>query len=91
MPTASCWLDSKDGRFFGAVASRRFDLQIYFWADENGRGTHPDARLAIAETTVAPSAVWTPAKPVYLICVAGTGGSAAWLKCAQELGVILGR
>lgn len=91
MPMAGCWLDGKDGRFFGAVASKRSDLQIYFWRDENGRGAHPDARLAMAETAVAPGAVWTPEEPVYLICAAGTGGSAAWLKCAQELGAILGR
>jgi len=91
MPVASCWLDGKDGRFFGAVASKRSDLQIHFWQDENGRGAHPDARQEIEETTVAPGAVWTPKEPIYLICAAGTGGSAAWLKSAQELGAILGR
>ncbi len=85
MPAADGWLDKADGRFFGAVASKASDIQIYFWLDGPDGGAHPDARLEIAETAVAPGAVYTPAEPVFLLCVAGTGGSEAWLKAAQEL------
>ncbi len=85
MPVADCWLDEADGRFFGAVASKATDIQIYFWLDGPGRGPHPDARLELEETAVAPGAVFTPPEPVFLICAAGRGGSAAWLAAAQEL------
>ena len=89
MPVADCWLDAADGRFFGAVASKASDMQIDFWLDGPGRGAHPDARLEIEETAVAPGAVYTPAEPVYLLCVAGRGGSDAWLTAAQELKKVL--
>ena len=89
MPVADCWLDESDGRFFGAVASKASDIRIDFWLDGPHRGAHPDARLEIDETAVAPGAIYTPAAPVYVICVAGTGGGAAWLKAAQELKKVL--
>ena len=89
MPVADCWLDEADGRFFGAVASKASDIRIDFWLDGPHRGTHPDARLEIEETAIAPGAVYMPAAPVYVICVAGHGGGAAWLKAAQELKKVL--
>ena len=55
MPVADGWLDKSDGRFFGAVASKASDIQIYFWLDNPGGGAHPDARLEIAETASSSS------------------------------------
>lgn len=89
MPMADCWLDGADGRFFGAVASKASDIRINFWFDGSHGGTHPDARLEIEETAIAPGAAHTPAEPAYLICVAGTGGSEEWLKAAQKLKKVL--
>jgi hypothetical protein len=91
LPTAGCWLDDQNGRFLGAVASKRSDIQIYFWVGETGADAHPDARLEVDETMIAPGAVYTPPEPAYVICTAGVGGNAAWLNRAQELGSILGR
>lgn len=89
MPVAGCWLDEKDGRFFGAVASKASDIQIDFWVGETGHDLHPDARLELAETAVAPGATYVPPEPVYVVCVAGVGGSEAWLKSARELKAVL--
>ena len=85
MPVADCWLDSADGRFFGAVAAKASGMAIDFWCDTPGAGPHPDARLELDETVVAPGATFTPSEPVFLACVAGTGGGEAWLKAALEL------
>ena len=85
MPMASCWLDGKDGRFFGAVASKASDIRVDFWLDGPHRGAHPDARLEIEEATVEPGTVYVPPEPVFLVCVAGCGGCEAWRKTAQEL------
>ena len=89
MPAADCWLDEADGRFFGAVASKASDIQIYFWLDGPGRGPHPDARLEVAETVIAPGATYAPPEPVFLFCVAGRGASEAWLKTAQDMRRVL--
>ena len=89
MPVADCWLDEADGRFLGAVASKASDIRINFWLDGPHVGPHPDARLEIDETAVAPGAVYMPSEPVYVLCVAGRGGSEAWLKAAQELKCVL--
>jgi hypothetical protein len=91
VPPSGCWLDGKDGLYLGAVASKRSDMQINFWLGKTERDTHPDIRWELAETTVAPGAVYAPPEPVYVVCVAGLGGSEAWLKQAQEIGLILGR
>jgi hypothetical protein len=85
LPAGDCWLDAADGRFFGAVASKASDIRIDFWLDGPGHGPHPDARLELDETVIAPGAAYAPAEPVFLACVAGTGGSDGWLKAAQEL------
>ncbi len=85
MPAGDCWLDAADGRFFGAVASKASDIRIDFWLDGPGVGPHPDARLELEETVIAPGATYAPAEPVFLVCTAGKGGSDGWLKAAQEL------
>ena len=85
MPVADCWLDSADGRFFGAVAAKASGMVIDFWCDTPGVGPHSDARLELDETVVAPGATFTPGEPVFLACVAGAGGGEAWLKAALEL------
>ncbi|MCC6352445.1 MAG: hypothetical protein IT577_01090, partial [Verrucomicrobiae bacterium] len=85
MPVADCWLDGASGRFFGAVAARASDIRIDFWLDEATKAQHPDARWEPDETVVAPGATFAPADPVYVLCVAGAGGSAGWIDTAQEL------
>ena len=85
MPVADCWLNPSDGRFFGAVASKAADIRIDFWLDGPQGGAHPDARQEIDETSLAPGAVYTPAEPLYLCCVAGSGGKSAWVSAVQEL------
>lgn len=85
MPVADCWLDGSNGRFFGAVASGASDIRIDFWLDEATKAPHPDARWEMDETVVAPGATFAPAEAVYVLCVAGAGGPAAWINTAQEL------
>jgi hypothetical protein len=85
LPVADCWMDGASGRFFGAVASKSSGILIDFWSDPQGGGQHADARLELAATVVAPGATFTPAEPVYLLCVAGAGGSDGWMTAAQEL------
>jgi hypothetical protein len=89
MPASDCWLDEADGRFFGAVASKASGMQIDFWLDEGTHSPHPDARLEIEETSVAPGATYMPSAPVFLLGVIGRGGSAAWLEAAQTQGKVL--
>ncbi len=89
MPVADCWLDGTDGRFFGAVATKASGIHIDFWCDSPGVGPHPDARLELEETAVAPGATYTPTEPGFLACVTGKGGSEAWLKAAQEVKQLL--
>ena len=90
MPLASCWRDAADGRFFGAVASSRSDLQIRFWIGETGTDAHPDAWQNLPDNTaVAPGAVYAPAEPVYVVCFAGRGDAGAWLKTAEGLKAVL--
>lgn len=85
MPEADCWIDEADGRFFGAVASKRSGIRIHFRFDATLNSVHPDARLELDEKIVAPGEEYVSTRPAYLICAAGRGGSDAWLKTAQEL------
>lgn len=90
MPEAACWLDEADGRFFGTVASKAPGMRVNFWVDTlHGGVTHPDARLEIEETAVAPGATYKPAKPLFVICVVGRGGNELWWKTAQDLKIVL--
>lgn len=89
MPPSGCWLDDADGRFFGTVASKASGMQIYYWFDKPGVGHHPDARMELDEPPLAPGAVFTPAQPIYLLSVAGQGGTEGWLNTAQTLSRIL--
>jgi len=88
-PVADCWLDPADGRFFGAVAIKDSDVRIDFWLDPDTTSAHPDARLELDETAVAPGATYTPAEPVFVFCVAGQGGGEAWLKAAHATQAVL--
>lgn len=85
VPVSDCWLDEADGRFFGAVAPTCSGIRIDFWFDEQTGGPHPDARWEMEETVIAPGAGFTPSVPVYLMGVAGAGGSEAWLTAVQAL------
>ena len=89
VPPSGCWLDEADGRFFGAVASKASGITVYFWFDEPGVGQHPDARLEIEDTAIAPEATFTPATPVYVLGVAGRGAGDTWLKTADALRRVL--
>lgn len=91
VPVSDCWMDEADGRFLGAVAPRSSGMRIDFWFDEKTGGPHPDARWEPEETAVAPGSVYVPSSPVYLSGVAGSGGSEAWLKAAQEVNEIVTR
>ncbi len=88
-PVADAWLDGADGRFLGAVASRASGLRIDFWVDTTHGSTHPDARLELGETVLAPGAVYEPAKPVYLLGVAGGGGAEGWAKATESMEALL--
>jgi len=89
IPPSGLWLDEADGRFFGAVAPKASGITVYFWFDQPGVGQHPDARLEIGDTAVAPGATFAPAAPVYVLGVAGRGAGDAWLKTADELARVL--
>jgi hypothetical protein len=88
-PVADAWLDEADGRFLGAVASRASGMRIDFWVDKTRGSTHPDARMEMEETVLAPGAVYEPAQPVYLLGVAGGGGTAGWTKAIGSLEALL--
>ena len=47
-----------------------------FWLNEQG-GQHPDARWE-EELTIAPGATFRPAEPIYVVALAGRGGSKEW-------------
>ena len=89
LPEADCWLDETDGRFFGAMAARASDIRVNFWPDKQGGRPHPDAFLELEETPVEPGANYTPANPVYVVCVAGQGGREAWMKVTEALKTVL--
>jgi len=89
-PVSDCWLDKEDGRFFGALAAKGSDIRIDFWLDPDGKGAHPDARLELGDSvSVAPGALYVPAEPAFMLCVAGQGGSEAWLKATHAVKPVL--
>lgn len=89
VPPSGCWLDTAEGRFFGAVAPRRSGILIHFWIDATHGSRHPDARLELDIPPLAPGATFTPSDPVYLLSVAGTGGAAGWQDATHALGKLL--
>jgi hypothetical protein len=89
-PTADCWMDETDGRFFGALVSKDSGLRIDFWVDKADGSAHPDARWEMPETIVAPGAVFTPPSPLYLIGIVGRGGNAEWTRDVGTVGALLG-
>jgi hypothetical protein len=84
VPPSGCWLDAAGQRFFGALAARSSGIQIYFWLNPQG-GQHPDARLELEETPLAPGAAFLPDEPAYVLCVAGRGDGQTWMDSVESL------
>lgn len=84
-PVADAWIDEAGDRFFGATAPRASALRIDFWVDKTHGSTHPDARLELEETVLAPGGVYEPPTPVYLLGVAGGGGADGWAKATESI------
>ena len=84
VPTSGCWIDKASGRYFGAAASRRSGIQIYFWTDGPARYQHPDARLEL-DLLLAPGDTYRPPAPVHILCLTGTGDADAWLTLMKSL------
>ncbi len=70
------WWDAKIGAYWGCLSPLRDPMRVYFWLDPQG-GQHPDARW-IVDMTVAPGQTYRPARPIFVIALAGRGGTKAW-------------
>jgi hypothetical protein len=86
VPPSGVWLDKAGERYFGAVAPRNAGIPVYFWLNPQSGGQHPDARLELEDgAAVAPGTAFAPEAPAYVLCVAGRGGTQAWLDSTEAL------
>ena len=89
VPPSGCWLDTTDGRYLGATAAQSSGILVNFWLNPESGGQHPDARLELAETSLAPNAVFKPETPAYVFCLAGRGDGQVWMDAVEAVKQLL--
>ena len=85
VPPSGCWLDTTDGRYLGAVAAQSSGILVNFWLNPEGGGQHPDVRMELEETPLAPGASFKPDTPAYVLCLAGRGDGQIWMDTVEVM------